>query len=334
VSLFYSGSDSRDGLPSELGLWRAHGSSLSRVGGIGLVSPSWVVPHPRLPLLYATRETEPGGVAAARIGPGGALKLAQEVPSGGALPCHLAVDAAGTRLVASNYLDGLVTAWDLTAHGMIGGQRDTWQLTGNGPVPGRQERSHAHAAYFWAGAVLAVDLGGDLIWRCDPGARPVPVLRLPAGFGPRHLVPLGAGRAAVVGELSAELALVELGPTGSRVLDTAPTSRAAGAQPSGVTAWRGRAIVANRGIGSFAKFAVAGDRLVWNAEVELPGTGPRALRALGNRLVVALQDVGLLATYALLDLDRQPDLARAPHVSDFGLVPAVEDPAGAPLTSR
>jgi len=58
--LFYSGSDSHDGGLSDLVLWREDAQQLREVGSIRLQSPSWVVPHPRLPILYATQESDPG----------------------------------------------------------------------------------------------------------------------------------------------------------------------------------------------------------------------------------------------------------------------------------
>src|SRR5579863_6560052 len=62
LMLFYSGSDSRDGGLSDLVVWRDGAGGFSELGSIALQSPSWVLPHPRLPLLYATQESEPGEV--------------------------------------------------------------------------------------------------------------------------------------------------------------------------------------------------------------------------------------------------------------------------------
>jgi len=327
VNLSYSGSDSRDGLPSELTLWRRTSSGLQRAAGIDLVSPSWVVPHPTLPVLYVTQESDPGEVVVVDLLDDGRLGVRQRVASLGALPCHLTVDASATRLVASNYLDGVVACWSITADGGIADVRGVWHLEGSGPVPERQERAHAHAAYFLRDALLTVDLGSDALWLLAEDAAPRVALRLPPGFGPRHLAPLADGRAVLVGELSSELALIDLtsrdGTSTGRVLDVRPTTtRPADGQPSGVAVQDDVVVVATRGAGSFTRFRVVGERLVREQEVRLPGTQPRAIAIDGTRVVVSVQDAGLLATYPLDGPSTEPELAPAPAVSDFGALAA------------
>jgi len=93
----------------------------------------------------------------------------------------------------------------------------------------------------------------------------------PPGFGPRHFVMLGHDRAVLVGELSAELALIELGSR-ARVLDVVPATPLRGAQPSGITARGRELIVANRVVGTVAAFTVDGYRLVRGEEIRLPAT--------------------------------------------------------------
>jgi 6-phosphogluconolactonase (cycloisomerase 2 family) len=321
VRLYYSGSDSRNGQRSELVIWRGVADAFERVSAKELVSPSWVVAHPSRPLLYVTQETEPGEVVVVEITEGGALQERQRLSSNGGLPCQLALNRGATRLAASNYLDGIVSVWELNEAGMIAGGRGSWQLTGSGPVTDRQECSHAHAAYFRNGRILAVDLGADSLWALAADGTARVVLRLAAGFGPRHLVSVGRGRVVLVGELSSQLALVGFNASAARVLDTQPATAAAGGQPSGIAGWRDNVIVANRGVGSFAQFKVADDRLIPIREVELPGAQPRAIMTHGDRLVVSLQDAHVLAAYSLTDLGRPPRLTRAPFVSDFGVIP-------------
>ena len=78
--------------------------------------------------------------------------------------------------------------------------------------------------------------------------------------------------------------------------------------------------MANRFVGTIAAFTVDGDRLVRGAEVRLPGDNPRAIASDGRRTFVCLQDAGLIATYTPGDSD-SPQLTRAAHVSDFGVIP-------------
>ncbi|WP_432826011.1 lactonase family protein [Dactylosporangium sp. CA-092794] len=319
MTLYYSGSDSHGGL-SELALWRGTGHGLERIGALALRSPSWVEPHPRLPILYATQESEPGAVIVVEAGPDGSLHERQRVPSHGALPCHLAVDETGARLVVSNYLDGTVAAWSLASDGAIEEPAAVWQLSGSGPVAGRQEGSHAHLAHPRHNDILVADLGADAVVAVSPGGGQHVEAALPPGFGPRHFVMIGDDRAVLVGELSAELALIELRGPGSRVLDLVPATRSGGAQPSGITARGNDVIVANRVVGTIAAFAVEGDRLVAGEEIRLPGDNPRAITSDARHTYVCVQDAGCIATYVAGEGDA-PRLTPAPHVSDFGVIP-------------
>jgi 6-phosphogluconolactonase (cycloisomerase 2 family) len=317
--LFYSGSDSSDGTRSDVILWREDTDGLGRVGSIALRSPSWLQPHPRLPILYATQESDPGGVVVVDVGPDGSLRERQRVDSHGGFPCHLAVDALGQRLVVSNYGDGVVAAWPLAPDGTLAEPSRVWQLTGTGPVADRQERAHAHMARLDDETILVADLGSDALVGLGPAGETNVELSLAPGFGPRHFVTLGDDRAVLVGELSAELALIELGPR-PRVLDVVPTTELDGALPSGITRRGPDVIVANRRVGTIAAFTVEGDRLVRGEEIRLPGDNPRAIASDGSRLFVCLQDAGLVATYTPGDEDG-PRLTPAAHVSDFGVVP-------------
>jgi 6-phosphogluconolactonase len=322
MTLFYSGSDSRNGERSDVTLWQDEAGELVPRSSIGLVSPSWVVAHPSLPILYATQETEPGAVVVIAIGETGALQVRQRVDSNGSLPCHLALDPDATQLAASNYLDGVVSVWRLTADGAIAEVRGVWRLSGRGPVARRQERSHAHASCYRDGALLIVDLGGDSLELLGADGVMQSALRLKSGFGPRHLVPIGRDRVVLVGELSSELALIDLSDAGARVVDVVPTTDSSGGQPSGITARGDAVIVANRGVGSIAEFGVVDDRLVPLAEIRLPGDQPRAIGSDGRRVFVCVQDAGLVAVYPSSGIQNRPHVTPALWVSDFGIIPS------------
>lgn len=316
--LFYSGSDSRDGARSDVTLWRDGEDGLRELGSIGLRSPSWVVPHPRLPLLYASQESEHGEVVVITVAQGGALKERQRVDSLGAFPCHIDIDAAGTRLVVSNYGGGTVAEWQLAPDGTLAELSRVWQLEGSGPVTDRQERAHAHMAQLHDDTILVADLGSDALVRLGRDGSSRVELALPPGFGPRHFVMVGDERAVLVGELSAELALIDLGPS-PRVIDIVSATEFGGALPSGITARGPDVTVANRFVGTLATFTVEGDSLIQRSEVRLPADNPRAIASDASRIFVCLQDAGLIATYE--PGGDSPRLTNAAHVSDFGLIP-------------
>jgi 6-phosphogluconolactonase (cycloisomerase 2 family) len=144
------------------------------------------------------------------------------------------------------------------------------------------------------GGVLAVDLGTDAVYRhrFEPSTGDLvagePLIRLPAGTGPRHLVVDPVGRVHVVGELSATVS--SYGSDGSHVATTpATTSAAAYAHPSAIVADAdGRFIyVANRGPDTIGVIALDGDRPALVGEVPTGGSWPRDLALVESYLYVA-----------------------------------------------
>lgn len=266
-------------------------------------SPSYLAWHPDGVHLYAAGEESDGQVWALRLGAGGhGLGVLGSATTGGAHPCHLAVDPSGRVLVTANYTSGSVAVHRLRADGRIGELTHLVQHEGSGPHPERQAGPHAHMVYFADETlVLVVDLGADLIaaYRLDPAAGRLAALgssALPAGFGPRHLVALPADRLAVAGELTGEIALLALArDTGAvTVLDVRPASDETGspAAPSGIgcTADGRFVVMANRGPDTVAAFAVRGDRLFRVDEVPGGGDHPRDLTVLEDRVYVANQE--------------------------------------------
>ena len=213
--LFYSGSDSLDGGLSDVVLWREDVGALEQVGSLGLRSPSWVVPHPQLPLLYATQESEPGEVVVVSVAPDGALHELQRMPSQGGLPCHLAVDAAGTHWSSATTRRA---RWRLgcsprrRARGTCDGLGSDGSRVSTHP----RQRANAHMAHLCGDTILVADLGGDALHELNSDGGSRIELALPQGFGPRHFVMIGDDRAVIVGEVAAELALVQLGPQAAR----------------------------------------------------------------------------------------------------------------------
>lgn len=271
--------------------------------------PSFVVAHPRLPLLYAVLERAgDGGLAVFADDPGddpdsAAPRLLAEHSSGGSLPCHLALDPEGEWLAIANYGDGTVTAYRLGADGMPEPGPLTFPNEGRGPHPDRQEGPHAHQAVFGPGGVLYVtDLGTDEVRRFLPGMRPHPdgPVRLASGSGPRHFLHHD-GHWYVTGELDGTV----------RVYDgewrEAGVVRASGAEGDNLPAHialsaDGRHLyVTNRGPDTVSVFEVDGPRLTMTAEVPSGGSWPRHFAIDGDRLYVANQRSDSVAVLALKD---------------------------------
>lgn len=165
-------------------------------------SPSFLAVHPNGRFLYAVGETttvgdtRQGGVTAFEIEPGGKLKALNTQPSGGSGPCHLALDAAGRRLLTANYGNGSVGALPVRADGTLDAPVCTVQHVGSSVNQQRQAGPHAHCANLSPDGrfALVCDLGLDkvMVYRVGAGDRALTANNpafapLAPGSGPRHL---------------------------------------------------------------------------------------------------------------------------------------------------
>lgn len=174
----------------------------------------FMIAHPSLPVIY-TVEAKEKRVSAYKVLSGGSLELLNQVDAGGAVPCHLTVDAEATFLTVANY-NGGVALFALDDEGRISEVKDHRVLEGKGPHS-RQEKSHPHGVTLAPDEKLLYvpDLGTDRVaaLRVDKqGWKLVPVPEsngvVEPGSGPRHVAFSPDGRLAVaVNELSNTLTL-------------------------------------------------------------------------------------------------------------------------------
>jgi 6-phosphogluconolactonase len=162
--------------------------------------PTWLTPHPALPIIYAVSEVgndgkSQGSVLTFQADPKtGLLNKVGAVPSGGGGPTHLAVDLPTRTVLVANYGTGQVAALPILADGSLGAPRSVQADQGSGPSP-RQKGPHAHAVTLDPSRkfALVADLGADRIFiypydraTHQLGAMPT-IEALPAGQGPRRL---------------------------------------------------------------------------------------------------------------------------------------------------
>ncbi|WP_343528819.1 beta-propeller fold lactonase family protein [Sphingomonas sp.] len=157
----------------------------------GIVNASYGVGGGPNGTRYLLREQAEGQVAG--YGPGWTARGGGS--TGGADPCHVAIDSASACLAVANYSSGSVAFYRLDRATGATGEARIFHHQGSGPKADRQAEPHAH----WVGFspdrrwLHAVDLGADAIfaYRFDPAARdlaePVVAWRAPAGAGPRHM---------------------------------------------------------------------------------------------------------------------------------------------------
>ncbi len=172
---------------------------------VATTQPTYLTPHPRLPVIYACNEMDSAATSAvssfhldraqARLEP-----MATQHTTGAA-PCYASVDRTGNLLFAANYGGGSLAVFPLGPDGNPGPAAtvlncgDSTECGTGGPVKDRQSAAHLHCAVLSPDNrfVLACDLGDDAIlaFPIHPHT-PQPLgklTRIPtaAGAGPRHL---------------------------------------------------------------------------------------------------------------------------------------------------
>lgn len=165
-------------------------------------SPSFLALSPDRKTLFAVNESgrfegKPVGavVAFAVDAKAGRLTELNRAGTGGAAPCHLAVDPSGRCLVVANYSDGNAAAFPIAEGGKLAAMSQLVKHEGSGPNEKRQKSPHAHGVTFApAGDMVFIpDLGIDQVkaYRLDAAAGKLEALdsataRPPPGAGPRH----------------------------------------------------------------------------------------------------------------------------------------------------
>lgn len=236
--------------------------------------------------LYAVSERAPeGAVIAFTIdAETGALHEIDRIASGGAAPCHLAIDPLGRFVYVAHYGSGSVAAVALRPDGGFG-TRVIAEHAGSGPHP-RQDAPHAHGvALGTSGEWLhVVDLGTDRIERyaspiADRAWSGVGHVEVPPGAGPRHLVlDPDRRRAFAVAELDCTLLTFDLDPdTGALACRHVTTLL-----PDGVKADSLAAAIGLRGGGRHLDVTVRGDDIIATFDVAEIGGAPRLLGHVGS----------------------------------------------------
>ena len=177
----------------------------------GFTNPSYILPHPSLPVLYSAEETQNGAVHAWRVDPDGISRLGGEA-TGGADPCHLSLWQ--DHLFAANYSSGSFAVFSLGGAGEIRERTDLKIHAGHGPNPTRQEGPHAHCCFPWQDFLCVCDLGLDAIflYGLEEGKLVERTrFQAPAGSGPRHLAahPAFPSLLYCVTELTGELLVLQ-----------------------------------------------------------------------------------------------------------------------------
>jgi 6-phosphogluconolactonase len=263
-------------------------------------------------LVYVVNDQDDGRIAAWR--PGEAWQPVGDVPSGGALPCYLAVSPDGQWLACANYGDGVVTIFAIDPDtGAIDKLVSSYKPSGHGCNAERQDGPHAHCVVFAEDSrtLYHVDLGLDRVFRHDLDGGLIAstdiAFAAPPGSGPRHLMFHPAGFALLLCELSAQLMLLRRDDTQLTCIQVVPTAPepVSGENLGGHLAIEpaGDILVTNRGHDSLVGFALRGKRLEIVGWHHSGGQSPRHLHVVGDRVIVAHEEGGGLTSVPLPGCD-------------------------------
>lgn len=230
----------------------------------------------------------------------GDWRVLSRVPSGGNLPCALAVDPSRRFVVTANYLSADLAVHPIGADLALGAIVAERHHDGSGPVTGRQDAAHLHHVNFDPahGTAIVTDLGADRLYEyaIDADGQPdvVDEVSAPSGSGPRHSVFHPNGELFVSDELSSTLSRYRRDDGGRlrwvEAVSTRSVDDGAENYPSELVLGAGVAYLANRGRDTVAVVDVAGPRLELIQEQPSGGAFPQHLAVLGDRLLCANRD--------------------------------------------
>jgi 6-phosphogluconolactonase len=180
---------------------------------VGVVSPQYLVQHPRLPILYAAEFAVPGRLTTFAIGPGGSLQRLSTTPSLGEMAVAVSIHPGARHAYVANWGSGTLAALTLDADGMVTRADPIAQLEG------RESRAaHPHHIRPSPGgnSVLVAYAGLDELtaYGADGAGAlsELPIVRIefPAESAPRHIEFHPSGQFVyVVGERDSRLYVLE-----------------------------------------------------------------------------------------------------------------------------
>lgn len=144
--------------------------------------------------IYTVCETDGGSVQALKFDQfTGGFSHSNIVNSGGAHPCHIALDKTGKWIFTGNYTGGSLGVLPLKPDGTVGEPTQIIQHYGTGPNKDRQEKPHVHSVNISPDNknLFVADLGIDEVVNYAFNAKigklkEVQKIKLTAGSGPRH----------------------------------------------------------------------------------------------------------------------------------------------------
>ena len=264
--------------------------TLKQVVG-GLHNPSYLLPHPTLPVVYTVHGDSSEVSALRRDMRDGTLTPWHTQACQGRNPVHLALGPSARYLMVSNHLTGTLAVLPVAADGALQAVSQTVPLAGE-PGPHRKEQPFSKPHYNVldpSGRYVAVpDKGLDKVFLYPAGehgvdAEPASVAATREGAGPRHAVFHPSGRwLYVVNELDNTVTAYALDAGALRplqVLPALPDTYTGNSRAAGIALGRDglHLYASNRGDDSITVFRVdpASGRLAPVQHAHTHGRTPR-----------------------------------------------------------
>jgi len=211
-----------------------------------VINPTYLALDAEAGIVYSVVEesTENNAVDSWHLSKKGMLNLQSQNNTRGWSGCHLSIIPDKNRLFAASYNDGVLSEY-MIKNGEISPLIHDFIYDGSGPDRIRQDASHAHQVMPDSSGkyIYVCDLGTDKVWMHQLDSmeeHPAIALKVPAGFGPRHLTFDPKSKIAyVLCELTPKLLLVTVDPISGKMeitqeLNTVSRNRMKEAAPAAV----------------------------------------------------------------------------------------------------
>ncbi|NJX14872.1 lactonase family protein [Tamlana crocina] len=141
----------------------ATGEISNEILAIEIENPNFLTYSPDRKFMYSVNrskdKSKPDYVAAYKINSDGTFTLINTQDSHGAAPCHIAMNAAGTKIVVSNYNGGTVSLYNVNDDGSLSQASQVFDHNTE------NEKSHAHSAQFFNDELFVADLGRNAVYQ-------------------------------------------------------------------------------------------------------------------------------------------------------------------------
>lgn len=148
-------------------------------------NPSFLAYSPDRKYMYSTNGTDSGFLSSYTVNNDGSLTTLNRVSSQGKGPCHISINAEGTKIAVSNYVGGTLSIFEIHTDGSL---KEASQVFNHNT---ETEIAHVHSAKFYKNDLFAADLGRNAVYQYvlennTYKLKHEALVEMPGNPGPRH----------------------------------------------------------------------------------------------------------------------------------------------------